>query len=93
MRRKLAPENKVLEAVVTLADDGFCLRRDLVPRFRGLGERDLRRSVARAVRQGLLLERRGSDGRLYVAVSGEGWESLRRDGWPAQSKAGSTSRS
>jgi hypothetical protein len=79
MRRKLAPEREILKAVVALADDGFCLRRELIPRFRGLGERDLRRSIARAVRQGLLLERRGPDGRLYLAVSGEGWESLRQE--------------
>jgi hypothetical protein len=79
MRRQLAPEEDILEAVVDLADDGFCLRRELVPRFRGLGERELRRSIARAVRQGLLLERRGPDGRLYLALTGEGWESLRRN--------------
>jgi hypothetical protein len=79
MQRKLAPEREILKAVVALADDGFCLRRELIPHFRGLGERDLRRSIARAVRQGLLLERRGPDGRLYLAVSGEGWESLRRE--------------
>jgi hypothetical protein len=79
MRRKLAPEREILKAVVALADDGFCLCRELIPHFRGLGERDLRRSIARAVRQGLLLERRGPDGRLYLAVSGEGWESLRQD--------------
>jgi hypothetical protein len=78
MRRKLAPEREILKAVVALADDGFCLRRELIPHFRGLGERDLRRSIARAVRGGLLLERRGPDGRLYLAVSGEGWESLRQ---------------
>ena len=79
MRRKLAPEREILKAVVALADDGFCLRRELIPHFRGLGERDLRRSIARAGRQGLLLERRGPDGSLYLAVSGEGWESLRQD--------------
>jgi hypothetical protein len=77
MRRQLAPEDEILEAVVDLADDGFCWRRELVPRFRGLGERDLRKSIARAVRHGLLLERRGPDGRLYLALTGEGWESLR----------------
>jgi hypothetical protein len=80
MGRKLAPEAEILEAVVDLADDGFCLRRELVPRFRGLGERELRKSIARAVRQGLLLERRGPDGRSYLALTGEGWETLRRDG-------------
>jgi hypothetical protein len=78
MRRRLAPERDVLEAVADLADDGFCLRRELVPHFRGLGERDLRRSIARAVRQGLLLERRGPDGRSYLALTGAGWDVLRQ---------------
>jgi hypothetical protein len=78
MGRQLASEEEVLKAVIDLADDGFCLARELVPRFRGLGERELRRSIARAVRQGLLLERRGPDGRLYLALTGEGWEFLRR---------------
>jgi hypothetical protein len=76
--RRLAPEEEILKVVVDLADDGFCLRRELVPRFRGLGERELRRSIARAVRHGLLLERRGPDGRSYLALTGEGWEALRR---------------
>jgi hypothetical protein len=79
MRRQLAPEEEILKAVVELADDGFCLRRELVPRFRGLGERELRKSIARAERHGLLLERRGPDGRLYLALTGEGWESLRTE--------------
>lgn len=78
MRRQLAPEAEILKAVVALADDGFCLRRDLVPRFRALGERELRKSIARAERHGLLLERRGPDGRSYLALTGEGWETLRR---------------
>ena len=72
MRRQLAAEEEILKAVIDLADDGFCLTRELVPRFRGLGERELRRSIARAVRQGLLLERRGPDGRLYLALTVEG---------------------
>jgi len=72
-RRGLAAPEEVLAAIVELADDGFCRRRDLVPLFRGLGERQLRRSVQRATRLGLLLERLGPDGRIYLALSGEGW--------------------
>ena len=72
--RRLAAPEEVLAAVVELADDGFCRRRDLVLFFRGLGERQLRRSIQRAARQGLLLERRGPDGRAYVALSSEGWD-------------------
>lgn len=51
--------------------------RELIPRFRGYGERQLQRSVKRVARQGLVLERRGPDGRAYVALSSEGWERLR----------------
>ena len=76
MRRPLAPVEEVLAAVVELADDGFCEKRALARRFPRLGERELRRSLARAVRQGALLERRGPDGRAYFAVSSEGWAVL-----------------
>jgi hypothetical protein len=77
VRRPLAPVEEVLAAVVELADDGFCEKRALARRFPRLSERELRRSVARATRQGLLLERRGPDGRTYFALTGEGWGSLR----------------
>jgi len=76
-RRRLATPEEILAAVVELADDGFCERRLLALRFRGLGERDLRRSISRAARGGLLLERRGPDGRIYLALSSEGWERIR----------------
>ena len=76
-RRQLAGEDEVLAAIVELADDGFCEKRALAARFPRLGERDLRRSVSRAARQGLLLERRGPDGRAYFAITSEGWERLR----------------
>jgi DNA-binding MarR family transcriptional regulator len=80
VRKKLPTPEAVLEAVVTLADDGFCTRSALVPRFRGLGERDLRRAVNRAERQGLILERRGPDGRIYLSLTSEGWDRLRAAG-------------
>jgi hypothetical protein len=76
VRRPLAPVEEVLAVVIELADDGFCEKRALAARFPRLGERELRRSLARAVRQGLLLERRGPDGRAYFAVSSEGWAVL-----------------
>jgi hypothetical protein len=76
-RRKLAPPENVLLAIVAVGDDGFCRRSELLPRLRPLGERELRRSVRRAVTRGLVLERRGPDGGIYVAVSSEGWELLR----------------
>jgi hypothetical protein len=76
---RLATPAEVLSAIVDLADDGFCKRSALIPRFPKLGERDLRRSIRRAVGLGLLLERRGPDGGIYLALSGEGWELIRSE--------------
>lgn len=78
-RRKLPPPEEVVEAIVELADDGFCRRGELAQRFPRLGERDLRRAVRRAIALGYVIERRGPDGAFHVAVSSEGW-SLRRSG-------------
>jgi hypothetical protein len=72
-RAKLPPPEDVVTAIVAIADDGYCRRSALRPRFPRLGERDLRRAVRRAVAQGLVLERRGPDGAWHVAVSSEGW--------------------
>jgi hypothetical protein len=77
MRRRLPTDEEILAVIVELADDGFCPRRDLVLHFRQSGERDLRRSIGRAARRGLILERRGPDGRSYLALSSEGWERFR----------------
>lgn len=78
-RRKLPTAEEVVAAIVELADDGFCRRGELAQRFPGLGERDLRRAVRRAVTLGLVLERRGPSGAWHVAVSSEGWN-LHRSG-------------
>jgi hypothetical protein len=78
-RRKLPPPEQVVAAIVALADDGYCRRGELVPRFPGLGERDLRRALRRAVALGLVIERRGPDGAWHLAVSSEGWN-LHRSG-------------
>lgn len=78
-RAKLPPPGEIVAAIVALADDGFCRRSLLAPRFPELGERDLRRAVRRAVALGLVLERRGPDGGFHLAVSSEGWN-LRRTG-------------
>jgi hypothetical protein len=74
MRRRRRPtDEQILRAIVELADDGFCERRELASRFRGYGERDLMASLARAARRNLVLERRGPDGRTYLALTSEGW--------------------
>jgi hypothetical protein len=77
-RRKLPPPEEVVAAIVALADDGYTRRAELARRFPGLGERDLRRAVRRAVAMGLVIERRGPDGAFHVALSSEGWNLRRR---------------
>jgi hypothetical protein len=66
-------------AIVELAAPAEAVVGELAQRFRGLGERDLRRAVRRAIAQGLVIERRGPDGAFHVAVSSEGWN-LHRSG-------------
>jgi hypothetical protein len=77
---------EILAAIVAEADDGFCARSALALRFRRVGARDLRKAIARAVRAGYVLERRGPDQRLYLALSSEGWERFRA-GPPGQNPA------
>jgi len=70
-------DEQILRAIVDLGDDGFVPRHQLVARFRGQGEREMRRAIGRSARRGLLLERRDAAGRRFLAVSSEGWELLR----------------
>ena len=76
-RAKRITDQDVLEAIVELAGDGFCLTAELLPELPKLGHADRRRAVHRSRNRGLVLERRGPDGRAYVAVSSEGWRLLR----------------
>jgi DNA-binding IscR family transcriptional regulator len=78
-RRALPSPEQIVAAIVACADDGFCRRSELAQRFPGLGARDLRRALRRAVAQGLVIERRGPDGGFHLAVSSEGWD-LHRSG-------------
>jgi hypothetical protein len=80
MRRRRRPtDEQILAAIVGLADDGFCERRELVSGLRGYGERDLMASLKRAARRNLILERRGPDARTYLALTSEGWK-VHREG-------------
>lgn len=63
-RTKVEPVG-LLAAVAESVDDGFCLAAELDSRFPRLSHRDLVRLRKRAVGRGLLLERRGPDGRIY----------------------------
>jgi hypothetical protein len=76
---RLATDDEVLAAVVAVADDGFAPYRELVLRLPRHGEREVRRSVARSARRGLLVERRDADGRRHFALTSEGWR-LHRGG-------------
>jgi hypothetical protein len=78
-RRALPQPEQIVAAIVELADDGFCRRTELAQRFPGLGARDLRRALRRAIAQGVVIERRGPDGGFHLAVSSEGWN-LHRSG-------------
>lgn len=78
MRRRPTDE-QILAAIVQLADDGFCERRALILHLRGFGERDLIKSLGRATRRNLILERRAPGGGVYVALTSEGWNAYRSD--------------
>ena len=70
-------DQEILRAIVAIGDDGFVPRHEVVLRFRGQGERDMRRAIGRSARRGLALERKDPQGRSFLAVSSEGWEALR----------------
>jgi len=77
--RPLPTPERLVAAIVEIADDGFCRRSELAQKFPGLGARELRRGLRRAVAQGFVIERRGPDGGFHLAVSSEGWD-LHRSG-------------
>jgi hypothetical protein len=77
MRKPKAEPMQLLEVVAEAVDDGFYPASSLVSHFPKLSHRELVRLRKRTLRQGLLLERRGPDGRTYLALSSEGWRALR----------------
>jgi hypothetical protein len=77
MRPRRLTDEDVLSAIEELAGDGFCLTPDLLRSLPAGSHADRRRAVKRAVRRGLVLERRGPDGRLHLALASEGWRLLR----------------
>jgi hypothetical protein len=78
--RRRPTDEEILAAVTELADDGFCERRELAIRMRAFGERELTKGLARAARRNLVLNRRGPDGRTYLALTSEGWNVHRGSG-------------
>ena len=77
MRKARVEPEELLAAIAEMVDDGFCPVSTLASRFRKLGHRDLLRLQKRAARRGLILERRGPDGQVYLALTSEGWRALR----------------
>jgi hypothetical protein len=75
-KKKVDPE-ELLAAIAEAVDDGFCPASSLVPQFPKLSHRELVRLRGQALRHGLLLERRGPDGQVYLALTSEGWRALR----------------
>jgi hypothetical protein len=77
MALKRITDEDVIEAIVELTGDGFCLVAELLPLLPRRTHADRRRALHRSINQGLVIERRGPDGRTYVAVASEGWRRLR----------------
>jgi len=78
MSVKRITDEDVLGAIVELAGDGYCPVAEVVPLFPSrFSHADRRRAVYRSVNRGLVIERRGPDGRSYVTIASEGWRQLR----------------
>jgi hypothetical protein len=77
-RLKRITDEHVLEAIVERAGDGYCLLADLLPSLPRRTHADRRRAVHRSVSRGLVIQRRGPDGREHVAIASEGWRQLRQ---------------
>jgi hypothetical protein len=73
---KVEPE-QLLAAIAEAVDDGFYPISSLVSAFPKLAHRELVRLRKQALRQGLVLERRGANGQTYLTLSSEGWRALR----------------
>jgi hypothetical protein len=77
MGLKRITDEDVLEAVVEVGGDGYCLSADVLPLLPGRTHADRRRALGRSINRGLVIARRGPDGREHVAVASEGWRRLR----------------
>ena len=77
MASKRITDEDVLGSIVELAGDGYCLIADVLPSLPKRTHADRRRALHRTMNRGLLIQRRGPDGRTYVTISSEGWRQLR----------------
>ena len=72
---KAPAERTVVDAITRLAGDGYVPLNDVLLELR-VERRAAQRGMRRAINQGYVLERRGPDGRLNVAVASDGWSLL-----------------
>jgi hypothetical protein len=77
MAFKRITDEDVLEAIVEAAGDGYCPSADVLPLLPRRTHADRRRALSRSINRGLVIARRGPDGREHVAVASEGWRQLR----------------
>jgi hypothetical protein len=77
MKRKKVEPEELLATIADVVDDGFCPASALASRFPRLGHRELIRLRGHAERRDLILDRRGPDGQVYLALTSEGWRALR----------------
>ena len=78
MAFKPITDEDVLNSIAELAGDGFCLTADVLPVFPSrFSHADRRRALHRSVNRGLVIQRRGPDGREHLAIASEGWRRLR----------------
>jgi hypothetical protein len=71
----------LLRGITQIAGDGYCASYSLhLDPFRQVERRALGRALRRAINRGLILERRGPDGRRYVAVAIDGWRLIEEGG-------------
>ena len=72
---KAPTPHEVISAITRLGGDGYVPLNDLLLEMR-IERRVAQRGIRRAVNGGFVLERRGPDGRLNVAVASDGWRLL-----------------
>jgi hypothetical protein len=77
MRRRRLTDEEVLTAIEKLAGDGFCLAPDLLDALPRGTHAERRQAINWTVKKGLVIERRGPDGRLHLTLASEGWRLLR----------------
>lgn len=77
MRLPRLDDQHVLGAIEALGGDGYAPMPEVMAALPRRSHADRRRAIHRSVTRGLAIERRGPDGRAYLAIASEGWRLLR----------------